>query len=209
MNLLKFSSIAVLTAFLFASGCRSTRLGPEPATPEFTISVTIDSIPSGADVYAIEEDGHLGRKLGTTPFVYECGIAPQYRFWSDTEEPAFVSGFWRWGEGTHWRQVKGRSTLFLDLALAKGDHSIGVASKEIFASPTWRSDEELRDLDIALTVPLKSLDQVKWEWQAYLQKKALSKEKRIIIQPEQGELTSINSSLETLIKLQQIQALQE
>ncbi|OXU14530.1 hypothetical protein [Sedimentisphaera salicampi] len=49
------STIAALAAVLLVTGCRTTNLGPVPDRAKYTISVEIDSIPSGADVYAIEE----------------------------------------------------------------------------------------------------------------------------------------------------------
>ncbi len=190
----------LLTALFFGSGCASSQiLGPIPSRPSHTISVKIDSIPSGADVYAIETDGQLGAKLGTTPFLHNCGLASQNWLRRDTKEAVSYKTPYGWGGGTVWNTVGKNRTrlLFLNIALAKGDHSLAVASKEI-----WRYGEIICDKNIALTVPLKSLAQVNREMEMYLRQQALNRNQDINVYQRKDGLDSINSGLDALIKLQ-------
>lgn len=193
------STIAALAAVLLVTGCRTTTLGPVPDRAKYTISVEIDSIPSGANVYAIEGDGQLGRKIGTTPFVHRCGLAPRYRVWSDTKErsDSHYHEAYGWGTGTFWRQVNDRKILTLDIALAKGDHSLGVARKTI-----WVYGDDMKGERIALTVPLKTLAQVNREVEMRLRQQALSRNQNINVYQQKDGLDSINSGLDALIKLQ-------
>jgi len=205
---MRFAFTILLAALFFVAGCgpsgptRTTIMGPEPSRPEQTISVTIDSIPSGADVYAIEKDGNLGAKIGTTPFVHLCSVARQYSLWSDTKERYHVESFSAWGGGVQWESHKIWKVLSLNIALAKGDHSIAVASKEIFRSYRGVFDvEEFTDKDIALTVPLKSLAQVNREMEIYLRQQSLNSQQNITIHQQKDGLDSINSGLDALIKM--------
>ena len=197
---MKIVSTMLLTALFFIAGCASDRIvGPIPSRPAYTISVKIDSIPSGADVYAIETDGQLGAKLGTTPFLHNCGLASQNWLRRDTKEVVCYKTPYGWGRGTVWKEVSGnrRALLFLNIALAKGDHSLAVASKEI-----WHYGETMHDKNIALTVPLKTLPQVNREMEMYLRQQALNRQQNINIQHQKDGLDSINSGLDALIKLQ-------
>ena len=191
---------ALLASFVVATACktRQSSLGPVPDKPLYTISITIESIPSGADVFAIESDGQLGARLGTTPFVYTCGLAPRFKFWNDTQENlvGYAEAF-GWGAGATWRQVGGQKKLNLAIALAKGSHSLGVASKEI-----WTYGEQMNNKHVALTVPLKTLDQVNREMDRYVRQQAANSRQHITIQQQRDTLGSINSGLDALIKLQ-------
>lgn len=201
---MKIVSAMLLTALFFVAGCASSRiLGPIPSRPSNTISVKIDSIPSGADVYAIETDGQLGAKLGTTPFLHNCGLASQNWLRRDTKEVLSYKTPYEWGGGTVWKYVgqNRQALLFLNIALAKGDHSLAVASKEI-----WRYGETIRDKNIALTVPLKTIAQVNREMEMHLRRQALNQPQNINIQYKKDGLDSINSGLDALIKLNGLRA---
>lgn len=198
------------TVFLLATGCstspppRATELEPDPQEPTHTIRVNIDSIPSGADVYAIEKDGNLGAKIGTTPFVHKIGVAVRWYVYPDTKERAHNSGRTRsWGHAVDWKSNK----LFLRIALAKGDHSIALASKELQNAFADRENKT-----ISLTVPLKTLAQVNQEYELYLRKQELAnarnsyvqspnQNQNITITQKKDELDSINSGLDALIKM--------
>lgn len=190
---------AALATVLFVTGCRTTSLGPVPDRAEFTISVEIDSIPSGADVYAIEGDGQLGRRIGTTPFVHTCGLAARHQIWDDTKENINNCYYraYSWGTGTFWRQANERKILTLDIALAKGDHSLGVARKTL-----WVYGDSMKDECIALTVPLKTLAQVNREMEMYVRQQALNRNQNINVYQQKDGLDSVNSGLDALIKLQ-------
>lgn len=199
--LARFLALVLASLPLALGGCST--VDPKPARPTATVAVTIDSIPSEADVYAIERDGNLGRKLGTTPFVYEVGLAPQWRrdttgLTADILEDVYM---WHYG-GVKWEFRRGSGqwrdgqALVLDVALAKDDHSIGVASKAIFDSRDGFTDKR-----VALTVPLKSIEQVNREIEMYLRQQALSSQQRIVIQQQKDELDSINGALDAMIKL--------
>lgn len=220
-----------MMVFFVIAGCettsepppRATELEPKPQRPTHTISVNIDSIPSGADCYAIEEDGQLGAKIGTTPFVHEIGVADRYRLYTDTKERTSFEHFLEgdstehfvWGDGAHWEReltesgaiVIGSSMLVLKIALAKGDHSIAVASKKLRSSSV-----EAENKAISLTVPLKTVEQVNREVELYLRQQALAdarnrnvqssdKNQNITITQKKDELDSINSALDALIKM--------
>ena len=191
-------TLLFMSMLLLVVGCRTTSLGPVPGRSEYTISVTIDSIPSGADVFAIESDGQLGAIIGTTPFVHTCGLAARHRIWDDTKERSdpYYHEAYGWGTGIFWKQVGDRKVLVLDIALAKGAHSLAVASKTI-----WSYGDTMNDNRIALTVPLKTLEQVRWELEAYLRQQSLNQQQRIVIQQQKDGLDSINSGLDALIKL--------
>jgi len=222
--MIKITLSILITVFLLATGCvevyrvpppRATELGPVPQNPTHTISVNLDSIPSGADVYSIEKDGQLGGKIGTTPFVYKVGIADQYRVYTDTRERISRDHCLVWGAGTSWEDDLtedgairvGSKMLALNIALVKGDHSIAVASKEL-----RRTSVEPEDRTIALTVPLKTLEQVNREVELYLRQQALvnarnnnvqslNQNQNITIQQKKDGLDSVNSGLDALIKM--------
>ena len=218
--MIKITLSILTTVFLLATGCstspppRAEELEPKPQSPTHTISVSIDSIPSGAEVYAIEKDGQLGGRIGTTPFVHKCGVAYQWRVYTDTKERVSLrAGDWgsgiyrqtvRWGNGTMW---KISNQMFLNIALVKGDHSIAVASKLLF---DYGQDPE--DKTISLTVPLKTLAQVNQEVELYLRQQALAnarnnnvqslnQNQNITITQKKDGLDSVNSGLDALIKM--------
>jgi hypothetical protein len=53
----------------------------KPTKAEWRFRLRMDSLPSGATVYAVADDGSIGRKLGETPLECEIGLAQ-----SDYEE---------------------------------------------------------------------------------------------------------------------------
>jgi len=220
--MIKIKLSILMTVFLLATGCstspppRATEWGPYPQSPTHTISVNIDSIPSGADVYAIEEDGQLGAKIGTTPFVHACGVGQQWLVYTDTKERKALLNTRGWGDGTHWEQITEYSYgVVLKIALVKGEHSIAVASKTL-----QKHGFEAEDKAIALTVPLKTLAQVNQEMELYLRQQALAnarnnnvqslnQNQNITIQQKKDGLDSVNSGLDALIKMQALGAFNE
>lgn len=196
----------LIIALLFVAGCGINQIrGPMPTSPEATISVAIDSIPSGADVYMIENDGQLGRKIGTTPFTFTCGLAGQYWLRRGTNEriKLIANQRWHWGCG-QWKWNKGNHIdLFLNIAFAKGNHSIAVTSKKLYAS-FWQTT--LRDMNYSLTVPLKTIAQVNREMEMALRQQNLSRQQRITIQQQKDGLGTINSALDALIKYRGLRA---
>jgi hypothetical protein len=87
----------LMVSLLFSSGCQSyydslngyTTAELQASYFQGTFSASIDSIPSGADVYAIEPDGHLGSKIGTTPFTYSWPVTCQYRDFKNRSNPVY------------------------------------------------------------------------------------------------------------------------
>jgi len=201
---MKVIPIVLLVSVFFATGCGSSHLEPAPTEAENTISVYIDSIPPGADVYAIDHDGQIGIKLGRTPFVHKSGVAPQYVVSTNTGERIMLSQVHAWGAGVQWRTVEGlrEQSLFLNIALAKGSHSLAVASKELF-----QYRETIRNKKIALTVPLKTLAQVNREVEQRLQQQTRNSQQNVNIQYQKDGLDSVNSGLDALIKLNGLGAL--
>lgn len=49
----------------------------KPVKPEAEFKLSVDSLPSGADVYEVRDDGALGRKVGQTPFTMDIGMAQE------------------------------------------------------------------------------------------------------------------------------------
>jgi len=232
--MIKITLSILITVFLLATGCstspppppRATEFEPLPQEPTHTISINIDSIPSGADVYTIELDGQLGSKIGTTPFIHTCGVAEKYEVYKDTKERISRSVTYAWGAGCHWDRNDSITTtgefstigyypssnLVLQIALAKGDHSIAVASKKLHTA-----NLKLKNKTIALTVPLKTLEQVNQEVELYLRQQELanarnnnvqspSQNQNITIRQKKDGLDSVNSGLDALIKMQALGA---
>ena len=195
-------SLEVVTGILFLmAGCIGCgTLEPEPSRPQYTVSIDIDSIPHGADVYAIESDGQVGAKIGTTPFTHTIGVAAQY--WVDSSgEPYSLKNQWAWGHGvsSKWdnpsSKMNSRILVYLNIALTKGNHSLAVGKKMIYSS------DDRRDKKVFLTVPLKTLAQVNRETEVYLRQRAINGQRNINVRHEKDGLDSINSGLDALIKL--------
>ena len=80
---------------LLSAGCIT--LGPEPTSPEHVLQVHVDSIPSGADLYAVSpEDGMIGARIGRTPCDVEIGLA--LRRYVGTGTPVY-NDLWHWSPG--------------------------------------------------------------------------------------------------------------
>jgi len=56
-------------------GCALTRVAPD--RPAFYVNLTIDALPSGTEVYALQSENTLGERIGTTPLNYRLGIKIQ------------------------------------------------------------------------------------------------------------------------------------
>jgi len=101
--MMKIAVPMLLCAVCILSGGCAT-LGPVPSEPQVHMNVRIDSIPSGADVYAVDpKDHNLGQRLGRTPFNMNVGLA--CRRWSDGR-PYFGGDVWEWGDGIYWGEYR-------------------------------------------------------------------------------------------------------
>jgi len=97
------ASVSLLTMTVLAGGC--TPLGPVPTEPEVHMRVQINSIPSGADVYAVDpKDGTLGQRLGRTPFDINVGLA--WRRFSDGSPYFGADALYGWGRGVYWGECR-------------------------------------------------------------------------------------------------------
>lgn len=199
----KWMTVVIISVLLGQVGCQSIYRGsgPKPTQPKFTITINIDSIPSGADVYAIESDGQLGKKIGATPFVHTVGVAGQEEYWEYVEPfNSFCytnwSQIWAWGAGAVFETDR---TLFLKIALAKGEYMIGYAKKEIYHEREGQADKTL-----SLTVPLQTIQQANFDKQIQVQQEALQAQQNqnITIQNQKDGLDNVNSGLDALLKLQ-------
>ena len=74
MKIRSHISIFVVLLFTF-TGCAIT--GPHPTSPSNYMSLSVDSIPSGADLYGVSKDGTLTEHMGTTPHDIRIGYALQ------------------------------------------------------------------------------------------------------------------------------------
>jgi len=91
---------------LFILGCAT--LGPEPSNPEVFFYVTVSSIPTGASVYELANDGSLGRFIGMTPYNIEVGLAT--RRYSNGQR-SFGHTFF-WANGIKWGKYKNEEKYF-------------------------------------------------------------------------------------------------
>jgi hypothetical protein len=110
--------ILILLLCIFLLGCASPTLGPEPNSPEYYINVSIDSNPSGADVYLMGQDGPIGEKIGTTPFIYKAGFAVQYLNYAGGIKEPNCEKIWLWGMKWGETNYDGKPAI-LDIVVAK------------------------------------------------------------------------------------------
>lgn len=131
------------------SGCST--LGPIPESPEATITVLVESVPSGADVYAVESDGKLGARLGRTPCEVTFGLARSHWMRGDQRvEPGPPSHCRAWGPGAYWVNTPPRRLLVTHMAcMLNGGEHVGSQWKTL-----WSSTEPVADRKVYLTIPL-------------------------------------------------------
>jgi hypothetical protein len=182
-----------------------------------TITVIIDSIPSGSDVYEISEDGELGKRLGTTPYEHKIGIAAQYVNNTETLRPMYCNNVYAWGKGTHWaRDAQNRNfCLKLRVALWKEGNAFGISEKTIFKRyldrragkyGRYHPAEDIKPQDISWTIPLKTIEQLKAE----LATRAVQHtgNQNIVIQNQKDDLDKTNGLFDLLFKMKAARDLQ-
>lgn len=90
-----------------------------PTAPQVDIDVTIDSLPTGADIYSLRDDGLLGQKLGQTPLNFKIGVAQKLKY----DKSGYRHEEWLgWGPAELVEMktnVDGSANLFLGFALFK------------------------------------------------------------------------------------------
>jgi len=195
---MKYILIALLPCLLL-TGCYT--LESVPPKPEYVFSVKVDSVPSGASVYAIDSSGHLGRKLGVTPYTHHAGVSGQYMVSSsgkrDTGARVFIIPY---GEGLAW---KNKSTVAVQLVLIKENYEPYLLVKDLFHPvPKWStggySHKSFSGLSahntMAVTVPMTTFSQSNFNRQLEMQQ-------NINIRHEKDSLDEMNDFLDVLLKL--------
>lgn len=81
MTAKRWVTLALLA--LVHSGCATGPTAPlyqysKPTSPAGHFTLTLDSLPSGADVYQVTDAGTLGQKIGSTPIKVRIGVAPEW-----------------------------------------------------------------------------------------------------------------------------------
>ena len=126
--------------------------------PEAFFSVFLNSLPSGASIYAANADGTLGALIGTTPYQWRLGISSPRFFGGPTPNSAFSSpNVWAgpgivWGHGSH-PELGANRALFLNVAVVREGYIT-----------VWVQNKLIADLgnayppaNVSMTVPLQSL----------------------------------------------------
>jgi len=67
-------ALVILSAALPIIGC-ATITPANSQKPDVQFNVSVDSIPRGASVYAMNADGTMGALLGTTPYQWHVGLS--------------------------------------------------------------------------------------------------------------------------------------
>jgi len=111
---------AIIFVAIGCSSAPSVTLGPNPKKPEVYLKVTVDSIPSGSNVYGLRPDMKtLGPKLGSTPCTLLIGLAEPY--YSDGQRYQNDNGLQVFGPAnarkSEFDGVRGGRDLLIDLAL--------------------------------------------------------------------------------------------
>jgi hypothetical protein len=132
-----------------------------PSRPEHSAHVTIDSIPSGARIYAMGDQGYLGGELGSTPTEIEVGFA--YRRSATTGE-IIPSELLIWhSEGARGFVTKsedGTDSAFLNFSLFKDGFAQQDVRRWTFLNPDTEADA---DVTKRVTIPLKTFEQARHE----------------------------------------------
>jgi hypothetical protein len=121
------------------------------------ITFTLESIPSGAAIYQVNNDGTLVQLIGITPFVWRIRLALQRNKDGTSEKQAFtptnapLSRFWANASGITWIDRKtfdasmGTSywqEIVLNVAIVKASYFQAMISNKVIAS-IGKKDEQL------------------------------------------------------------------
>jgi len=146
-----------------------------PTKAEWKFTLRMDSLPSGATVYAVEDDGAIGRTLGETPLECEIGLGQ-----SDYEEGRSGNYFhkdWHvWGSGGFIRWYTSKDNvghINLTCALFKDGFAIEKVTHEICTLTPGKKNERSK----TLTIPLPTHEQAAIREQNRLQKEVLSQQR--------------------------------
>lgn len=126
-----------------------------PTQPEAEFTLEINSLPTGADLYAVRADGSWGRKVGQTPLTMTIGMAQEM-----TEEApgVYVHRDWRiWApEDTVIAHGGPDGITAFEVSVALYKEGFGIASirQPVF---TLRPGQPYPD-EMVLTIPLTAAD---------------------------------------------------
>ena len=206
------TTMIVVTAILGGvGGCAdSTPIDPTLHAPMAYTTVTIDSIPSGADVYGVTPDGMLTGRVGTTP--YECPILlkPQYykgaariRIRDATAEGPTGMVYW-----TRKKQVGHtyeQNCLVIRMAVVKEGYQPIAGEKQVYGFYYGDTPFVPPPQHMSVTIPLVTIAQAN-EMQAMQQMRTVQQmqamqQQNITIRQKKDELDTLNSGLDAIIKL--------
>jgi len=132
-----------------------------PTKPEYVVKVKIDSVPSGADIYALGEEGYLGEKLGTTPTEFDVGFANNRLPDSGLPDPAAWSS---WAptseEGLVTLSDETPRSAQLNFVVLKEGYARQDITRWAFHTPDVA---KLEDVQRTITIPLKTHDEARQE----------------------------------------------
>lgn len=132
-----------------------------PKKPQYVVKVKIDSVPPGADIYAMGGESYLGEKLGTTPAEFEVGVANKrspdtgvpdpasWSFWQPTSDEGFVT----WPDETP-------PSAQLNFVLLKEGYARQDVTRWTFHTPDVT---KLQNAQKTITLPLKTHDEARQE----------------------------------------------
>ena len=100
-----------------------------PANPTAEFQLTVDSLPSGGDVFLLLTDGTLGQRLGKTPFTLPIGLAQKLTLHESGQYMHDDWLVWAPGDLIHWDQNPDGRTVFY---LACGIYHEGFATEKVF-----------------------------------------------------------------------------
>lgn len=125
-----------------------------PNKPEAAFTLKVDSLPSDAAVYAVAEDGSLGRQISKTPFELLIGMAQE----STEESPGrYVHKDWRiWDSSglVSWQVGQDGITVFqLNCAIYKEGFAVENVLQTIFELRPGRPYPKGRTVTIPLPRP--------------------------------------------------------
>lgn len=122
--------ITPLLLVLF-TGCATTYTVLDPPNePESSMIVTLDSVPSGVQVYELTEQGTLGKKMGRTPLKYRISFAQQDKR-RDSDGKFFHDDWLVWADGdgrfvTWDTDDDNNANIYLNFGMVKDNSLVGV-----------------------------------------------------------------------------------
>jgi len=133
----------------------------KPIEPEYTVKVIIDSVPSGADIYTLGDQGYLGEKLGTTPAEFEVGFANRRSVNTGAIDPSNWS-LWRPNKEEGFINWSNDASLsaYLNFVLLKDEYARQDITRWTFHTP---DTERLQDSQKTITIPLKTTEEARQE----------------------------------------------